>query len=59
MGQDVTFHFCENTVHGFIRNGLLTEGDAGDDVIPGTKIITVGLSAISDFQAIGYQYDEP
>jgi len=59
MAEGVTFYFCENTVRGLIKRGLLTEGDVGDGVIPGTKFVTAGLAAVSDFQALGYQYDQP
>jgi intracellular sulfur oxidation DsrE/DsrF family protein len=59
MAEGVTFYFCENTVRGFIHAGLLTQGDVAAGVIPGVKYVTAGLSAISDFQAIGYQYDMP
>jgi len=59
MAEGVTFYFCENTVRGFMRAGLLVPGDVGAGVIPGTKFVTAGLSAISDFQSLGYQYDEP
>jgi len=59
MAEGVTFYFCENTVRGFIRAGLLVPGDVESGVIPGTKFVTAGLSAISDFQSLGYQYDEP
>lgn len=59
MKDGVTFYFCENTVRGFIGAGLLQEGNVSAGVIPGVKYVTAGLSAISDFQSIGYQYDEP
>ena len=59
MKEGVTFYFCENTVRGFIKAGLLQQGDVAAGLIPGVKFVTAGLSAISDFQALGYQYDEP
>lgn len=59
MARGVTFYFCENTVRGFIRAGLLQEGNVAAGVIPGVKYVTAGLSAVSDFQALGYKYDQP
>lgn len=59
MSEGVTFYFCENTVRGFIKHGFLTGGEVGAGVIPGTKFVTAGLSAVSDFQALGYHYDQP
>ena len=59
MSEGVTFYFCENTVRGFIRAGLLQQGNVAAGVIPGVKFVTAGLSAISDFEALGWSYDQP
>jgi len=59
MAEGVTFYFCENTVRGFIHAGLLQQGNVAAGLIDGVKYVTAGLSAISDFQSLGYQYDEP
>ncbi|MEJ2643540.1 MAG: hypothetical protein P8180_01190 [Gammaproteobacteria bacterium] len=59
MSEGVTFYMCENTVRGFIHAGLLQQGNVAAGLIPGVKFVTAGLSAISDFQALGWSYDQP
>lgn len=59
MNRGVTFYFCENTVRGFIRAGLLQEGNVSAGVIPGVKYVTAGLAAMSDFEALGWSYVQP
>jgi len=59
MAKGVTFYFCENTVRGFMRAGLLQQGDVASGVIPGVKFVTAGLAAMSDFESEGYKYVEP
>lgn len=59
MARGVTFYFCENTVRGFIRAGLLQEGNVAAGVIPGVKYVSAGLAAMSDFEALGWSYVQP
>ena len=59
MAKGVTFYFCENTVRGLIRAGLLQQGNVAAGVIPGVKYVTAGLSALSDFEALGWSYVAP
>jgi intracellular sulfur oxidation DsrE/DsrF family protein len=59
MAQGVTFYFCENTVRGLMNAGFITPGNAAADVIPGVKYVTAGLSAMSDFEALGWSSVAP
>jgi len=59
MDEGVKFYFCENTVRGFMRAGLLAKGDVADGVIPGVHYVTAGLAAMSDFESEGYEYVQP
>jgi intracellular sulfur oxidation DsrE/DsrF family protein len=59
IDQGVKFLFCQNTTRGFIKNGVLPEGDATAELIPGVEYTTAGLTAISDYQARGYTYVQP
>lgn len=59
MDEGVKFYFCENTVRGFIRAGLLQQGNVAAGVIPGVHFVTAGLAAMADFEAEGYQYVQP
>jgi intracellular sulfur oxidation DsrE/DsrF family protein len=59
MAKGVTFYFCENTVRGLMGAGFITKGNAAADVIPGVKFVTAGLSAMSDFEALGWSYVAP
>lgn len=59
MAQGVTFYLCENTIRGFIKARLLQPGNVAAGVIPGVKFVTAGISAVSDFQALGYSYVHP
>jgi len=59
MAEGVQFYFCENTVRGFIRAGLLEPGNVAAGVIPGVHFVTAGLAAMSDFEAEGYEYVQP
>jgi intracellular sulfur oxidation DsrE/DsrF family protein len=59
IAKGVQFYFCENTVRGFIKAGLLQEGNVAAGVIPGVHYVTAGLGAMSDFESEGYSYVEP
>ncbi len=59
IARGVTFYFCENTVRGLMRAGLLQQGNVAAGVIPGVKYVTAGLSAMSDFEALGWSYVQP
>ncbi len=59
MDEGVTFYFCQNTVRGFIRGGLIGTGDAVNEVIPGVKFVTAGFTALSDFQSLGWTVVSP
>lgn len=64
MDRGVRFLFCQNTTRGFMNSGKLPswqqgEGSATDAVIPGVEYTTAGVSAIADFQKLGYEYIQP
>jgi len=43
--------FCQNTAR--------SKGVTTDQLIPGVGDVTAGVSAIVDFQALGYRYVQP
>jgi intracellular sulfur oxidation DsrE/DsrF family protein len=59
MDSGVKFYFCQNTVRGFIKAGRLTAGATTSELIEGTKFATAGITAITDFQSVGYTYVQP
>lgn len=59
MGQGVKFYFCQNTTRGFIRAGRLEAGNVAAGLIEGTRYVTAGITAITDFQSVGYKYVQP
>ncbi len=59
MSQGVTFYFCQNTVRGFMGNGMISPGNAVNEVIPGVEFVTAGFTALSDFQALGWTQVTP
>ena len=59
MAQGVKFCFCQNTARSLIKSGALPAGDATAQMIDGVMYTTAGVSAIADFQALGYSYIQP
>ncbi len=66
IAQGVRFYFCQNTTRGMIKSGKLPEvgegangGGATEALIPGVQYTTAGVSAIADFQRMGYSYIQP
>ncbi len=64
MKDGVHFYFCQNTARGFIKGGLLpnpqtTGMPAASGLIDGVTYVTAGVSAILDFQALGYSSVAP
>ena len=64
MKDGVHFYFCQNTARGFIKAGFLpnpqtTGMPAADGLIDGVTYVTAGVSAILDFQALGYSSVAP
>ena len=64
MKDGVHFYFCQNTARGFMKAGLLpnyqtTGTPAADGLISGVTYVTAGISAVLDFQALGYQNVAP
>lgn len=51
MAQGVEFYFCQNAAR---SNGVVTA-----NLIPGIKFATAGVTAIADFQKMGYSYVSP
>lgn len=51
MAQGVKFYFCQNTAR---ARGVVTE-----NLIPGIRYVTSGVTALADFQALGYSYVQP
>lgn len=66
LAKGVKFYFCQNTTRGMIKKGALPEvsestfgGGATEALIPGVQYTTAGVTAISDFQRMGYSYVQP
>ncbi len=64
MKDGVHFYFCQNTARGFMKAGFLPNPQAGgmptvSGLIDGTTFVTAGVSAILDFQALGYSSIAP
>ncbi|WP_455222124.1 DsrE family protein [Kaarinaea lacus] len=66
IAKGVKFYFCQNTTRGMIKKGLLPDvsestngGGATEALIPGVQYTTAGVTAISDFQRLGYMYVQP
>jgi intracellular sulfur oxidation DsrE/DsrF family protein len=62
MGVD--FYFCQNTTRGFVAKNILpdttdTAGGATAELIDGVNYTTAGVTAIADFQSLGYRYVQP
>jgi intracellular sulfur oxidation DsrE/DsrF family protein len=60
----VKFYFCQNTVRGFIRNGILTDPKTSgvpvaQQLIPGVEFVTAGFSAVADVQQQGWSVITP
>ena len=49
--KGVDVYFCQNTAR---SRGVITE-----QLIPGVKYVTAGVTAIADFQMLGYGYVQP
>jgi intracellular sulfur oxidation DsrE/DsrF family protein len=64
MNRGVKFLFCQNTTRALIKakvlptNSVSTAGATGE-LIPGVTYVTAGVSAIADYQRMGYQYVQP
>ncbi len=59
MDEGVKFYFCQNTLRGFIRGGLIpnpvTTGiPASDSLIDGVEYVTAGISSVFDHEALGW-----
>ena len=59
MADGVKFYFCMNTVRGMARKMSLTSAELVSKVIPGVEYVTAGLTAVADFQEVGYNYVQP
>ena len=66
LAEGVKFYFCQNTTRSMIKKGALPEvsestygGGATEALIPGVQYTTAGVTAISDFQRMGYTYVQP
>lgn len=64
IADGVKFYFCQNTTRGMIRKNILpaateTTGGATAELIPGVHYTTAGVTAISEFQSLGYRYVQP
>ncbi len=51
ISKGVQFHLCQNTAR--------TMSIKNDQLIPGVKFVTAGVSALADFQLKGYTYLQP
>ncbi len=59
QAKGVQFYFCQNTMRGFIKAGLLpnyvTTGiPASSGILPGVEYVTAGISAVLDHEARGW-----
>lgn len=66
MVQGVRFLFCQNTTRSMIGRGNLPTvvesaygGGATEALIDGVEYTTAGVTAIADFQGLGYRYVQP
>jgi len=59
MQEGVKFYFCQNTARGFIRAGILTQGDATSQLIDGVEYVTAGFTALADKQQQGWSVVTP
>ena len=59
MNKGVKFHFCMNTVRGMAPKMGMTSAQLVSNVIPGVSFVTGGLTALADFQNLGYDYIHP
>lgn len=64
MDDGVKFYFCQNTLRGFIRGGLIpnpaTTGiPAADSLIDGVEYVTAGISSVFDHEALGWSNIAP
>ncbi len=59
IADGVKFYFCMNTVRGMAPKMGLTSAQLVSKVIPGVEYVTAGLTAIADFQEVGYNYIQP
>ena len=66
IDQGVRFLFCQNTTRGMIGRGNLPTvgesefgGGATEALIDGVEYVTAGVTAIADFQELGYRYVQP
>lgn len=57
--RGVKFYFCQNTVRAFVQNGSLPAGNVTANIIDGVQYATAGLTAIADFESLGYTYVQP
>ena len=59
LDDGVKFHFCMNTVRGMAKKVGKTPAQIVSGVIPGITYVTGGLTALGDFQNLGYDYIQP
>jgi intracellular sulfur oxidation DsrE/DsrF family protein len=67
MKRGVKFYFCQNTVRGFIRSGVLETPNTpphyytsvAEQLIPGVELVTAGFSAVADVQQQGWSVITP
>jgi len=59
MNQGVHFYICQNTMRAFINKGLLPANDATGALIDGVEQVPAGITAVVDFQELGYHLYTP
>ena len=72
LDDGVKFHFCMNTVRGMAKKMtaakraatgnntlVVTPANVVSMVIPGVTYVTGGLTALGDFEELGYNYIHP
>lgn len=59
MAKGVKFYLCQNATRALIAASLLTQGNVTNEIIPGTEFVTSAVTALADFQALGFRYVQP
>lgn len=59
MDKGVKIHFCMNTVRGMSKKMGISTTQFTSMVIPGVTYVTGGMTALQEFQNLGYTYLQP
>jgi len=59
LAKGVRVYMCQNTARSMVKSGALTAGYVTSELIEGVEFVTAGVTAIPDFQSLGYKYVQP